>query len=55
MKSMLKIAKIFGNETTNDIVSTKNNNFLQQKNTSSNSDFIKKKDEQNYNSPNFFV
>lgn len=55
MKSMLRIAKAFGNETNNNNVRTKNNNVQQSSVISSNNNSVIKKEVQNDSAPNFFV
>lgn len=55
MKSMFRIAKAFGSETTNN-VGIKKSNVPQPNVINTNSDFITKKEEKdNSNAPSFFV
>lgn len=55
MKSMLRIAKAFGSETTYNNSHNKSNNFQRSSGTNYNNDYVTKKEVQNDNSPNFFV
>ena len=54
MKNMLRIAKAFGSETTNNNI-VRNNNVLQKNIVNSAHTSVSKKEVQNYNAPNFFV
>ncbi|MBQ2872485.1 MAG: hypothetical protein IJE89_00590 [Bacilli bacterium] len=63
MKSMLKIAKVFGSETTSNSANRKNNNLIASSNkydhtenaTFNNQETEKNNDISNTNYPNFFI
>ena len=65
MRSMLRLAKVFGNETNNKVSNGRNNSLVvkdiniysnnNDKNSSNNENLIQKKEVSDENYPNFFV